>query len=354
MRVDRRLVRERVGHDLRRREERQQRLRQRQLGELGRGVPADAVHHVARARAVLGEREEEGRRRQRVPPRLVVLLHAGRLVDLVEALGQVEGRVLEHEVLDHELVEADLEVLEVRLLERLALHLLREDVGAHAVALGQHEAHLVQDVVDLLALAQRAVGLDVDVLEDVGRGGDVAPGLLELRQHARELGALALAVHLAVRDVAEGLQQLLAQLVARELRGLGRQQAQALLDDALDGDLGLRPPLRQQRAELHELLPGLALAAHFDEGHAHALGGDGVVGHAALLLALQQRLDDGRVVEVAAGLERRARLGDALLGEGRLVDLLLVADGHGGWFYAWRLLVLCLGSARSSSGPAGL
>ena len=44
--------------------------------------------------------------------------------------------------------------------------------------------------------------LHVHVLQNVRRRRDVALALLQRAQHARELGPLGLAVHLAVRDVA--------------------------------------------------------------------------------------------------------------------------------------------------------
>ena len=55
-------------------------------------------------------------------------------------------------VLGHELVEPHFEVLEVVLFERFSLDLLREDVGPYSISFGEHESHLVEDVVDLFSL----------------------------------------------------------------------------------------------------------------------------------------------------------------------------------------------------------
>ena len=51
--------------------------------------------------------------------------------------------------------------------------------------------------------------LHVHVLENISSGSHIALALLERGQHARELGALGLAVHLPVRDVAERLEEFL-------------------------------------------------------------------------------------------------------------------------------------------------
>lgn len=154
-------------------------------------------------------------------PLCLVLLDTRCVVDLSVVLADLEvlGRVEAPE--DHEAVETEFEVLDrllavsflstlpsgrktgakrahlvLLLREPLAVDPLRDDGQLVPVGLDLEQTHLLEDKVDLLAPFHRAKGLDLQLLEEVGRGGDVARGLLDRRQHPRHTRSWYLEVDL--------------------------------------------------------------------------------------------------------------------------------------------------------------
>ncbi len=81
-------------------------------------------------------------------------------------------------------VEGDLEVDDVGVVDVVLVDLLGDDEEAHVVLLLEHDAHLVQDELQLLSLVHRPVRLHLHLLQDLCCLQDVVLVLLALHdQH---------------------------------------------------------------------------------------------------------------------------------------------------------------------------
>jgi len=97
-------------------------------------------------------------------------------------------------VAGHVSVEGDLEVDNVGLIDVVLVDFFGDDEEAYVVALLEHDAHLVEDELQLLAFVHGAVGLHLHFLQDLGCLHDVVLIFLALDDEHHAAGVLDLGV----------------------------------------------------------------------------------------------------------------------------------------------------------------
>ena len=142
------------------------------------GIQVDAVQHVLLLVAVLAEGKVNDGALEGLSPLSLVGLDRGGRVNIVIILGKLEGILLVAVIFRHEGEIFDLVVLHPLLVDGLLIDLASNDRRADVVLLPERESHLLEDELDLLALRQRAVRFDVNVLKHICRGRDVPIFLL--------------------------------------------------------------------------------------------------------------------------------------------------------------------------------
>ena len=184
---------------------------------------------------------------------LTLLTFLGRhnsVVDGLVRLSTVHAHLLVHEVEDHELVELDLHLLEASSTHVSLRNLSRENLHADEVLASKSQLHLVQDELKLLLDLQRAIRLNLDLLDNLS--GLI--GLLVLFEVFAQLHGglrvLTLQEHLALAGFSEGLEHL---VLVRASRHLLEEFALAHGHHVDDGLLGLATSLDECQEELSHL-----------------------------------------------------------------------------------------------------
>lgn len=188
----------------------------------------------------------------------------------------------------------------IRSFQSAFVHFSGVDQRANKVFPQQIEPHLLQDVLGLLLLGQRAVGLHVHVLDDLTRGADISVRFEYKGEHQVQPRAFALKIHFPVADILQCPNELHPHGLCRRLLDVG----QALLHDCGDGELALVPALIYDRYGGVQLDPVILFAAQASHVNTQLLQRVRVVVSAALLLQAEKSRD-------------------------RLVQALGVADEHG-------------------------
>ena len=123
-------------------------------------------------------------------------------------LADLEVVVLMLVELHHVAVKLHLELVLLLLLEESGRHLLRNDPSPDVVLGEEAQPHLLQDQLDLLLPLHRAVGLDLQLLHDLGRLLRLAVRLVYLGEAMGQPRPLVLDVDLAGGDCPQGVDQL--------------------------------------------------------------------------------------------------------------------------------------------------
>lgn len=128
----------------------------------------------------------------------LVIGFVDRVIDGLVGTADFHGFLLMDVEAHHEAVVLDFEVFETLLADTALGDLTTENLRANIVLARKHKLHLVKDKRNLLLVLQRAVSLDLDLLNDLGSLINLAIGLVHFNELARGLCILALHKDLAI------------------------------------------------------------------------------------------------------------------------------------------------------------
>ena len=129
----------------------------------------------------------------------------------------LEKLLLVDPVAHHVAVKFNLLFFKALRTDSLLADLAAQNLAADEVLSTQHELHLVEDETDLLFGLQRAVGLDLDLLDDLGGLVNLAVLFEHLYGHASALRILALSKHLSITCLSEGCKEVHSLFASRHL-----------------------------------------------------------------------------------------------------------------------------------------
>uniref|UniRef100_A0A182KJ47 Uncharacterized protein n=1 Tax=Anopheles christyi TaxID=43041 RepID=A0A182KJ47_9DIPT len=86
---------------------------------------------------------------------------------------------------DHQIVVLELQILLLGIVEELDVNLLRDNLRADKVLLGQAKAHLFEDKFNLLPLIHCTICFYLQLLHDRGRTRNIPIRFSDVRQHLR-------------------------------------------------------------------------------------------------------------------------------------------------------------------------
>mmetsp|Transcript_11825 Transcript_11825/g.17255 ORF Transcript_11825/g.17255 Transcript_11825/m.17255 type:complete len:207 (-) Transcript_11825:401-1021(-) len=126
------------------------------------------MEHILLLHTIRTQRQKHNRIRQCLLPLLLFRLYRTRGINRMIILRQFECIAIMTVIFRHEGEEFDFILLHSLLGQCLAVDLVADNGGADEVFFAEGEAHLFEDEFDLFAFGERAVGFDVDFLEDIG------------------------------------------------------------------------------------------------------------------------------------------------------------------------------------------
>eukprot|EP00047_Mylnosiga_fluctuans_P002921 m.226584 g.226584 ORF g.226584 m.226584 type:complete len:360 (-) comp11444_c0_seq1:247-1326(-) len=153
------------------------------------------------------ENDEEHRVLDEAGPLVRAALDRRRLQQRAAVLADVKVAVVQARQLDHQAIVLALQVICGGILEEAHADLLADDLRPHNVAPRQAQAHLLEDELDFFTAVHGAKRLDLELVQDIGSGGNVALLLLNLGQLHRQPCTLDLHVNLARSDSPQRVEQ---------------------------------------------------------------------------------------------------------------------------------------------------
>ena len=157
-------------------------------------------------------------------------------------------------VANHEAVVLDLQVFEALLADTTFGNLATQDLSSNVVLARQNQLHLVQNERDLLPVFQRAVRLDLNLLNDLRSLIDLAIGLVHFNELASRLRVLAFQENFSISRLSQRTQHEEALFARGQLTHEG---VHAERDHISGGFLSLRPALHEDQepfAHMHVIL----------------------------------------------------------------------------------------------------
>lgn len=139
------------------------------------------------------------------------------IINLLEALGNIESHLFVDEVPDHELEEVDLQLLQALLAHVTLANFPRKNLAADKVLPHKNQLHLIEDELKLLLDGQRPIRLNLDLLDDVGRLIGLVVFLHVLAQGHRSIRVFKLEEHLALARLLKNFKHLVLLITRRQL-----------------------------------------------------------------------------------------------------------------------------------------